>query len=115
MTTPAYYAGDRAPIAVAMTLSTGAVAPASVATVRVLVRLPDGTVRDWQHAPSSTTATTVTVLHPLEAAGADATRAGVCYFEAYFYDAGGGEALGKTTESSFTIGESRIAWPDPLP
>lgn len=114
MTTPAYYAGDRAPIAVAMTLSTGDVAPASVATVRVLVRLPDGTVRDWQHAPSSTTATSVSIVHPLEATGADATRAGTAYYEAYFYGVGGGEALGKTVESSFAIGESRIPWPDPL-
>jgi hypothetical protein len=114
MTTPAYYAGDRAPIAVAMTLSTGAVAPASVATVRVLVRLPDGTVRDWQHAPSSSTSTSVSIVHPLEATGADATRAGVAFFEAYFYGGGGGEALGKTNESTFQIGESRIPWPAPL-
>lgn len=114
MTAPAYYAGDRTPIAVSLTLSTGNVAPASVATVRVLVRLPDDTFRDWQHAPSSSTGSTVTVVHPLAADGADATQAGRAFFEAYFYGSGGGEALGKTVEQSFSIGESRIPWPAPL-
>ena len=110
----AYSVGDRSPIAVAFDLSTGPVAPASVATVRVLVRLPDGTMRDWQHAPSSTTSTTVSIVHALDSEGADSPSAGTAWYEAYFYGVGGGEALWKTPEQPFAIGESRIAWPDPL-
>jgi len=108
--TPTYYAEDRAPLTVELVITTGTIAPASVVSAVVKVRLPNALVRTWTLTPTATTATTLTVVHTLEAAGLDAPAAGTAYWESYLYGSGD-VLLGKTPEQSFEIGESRIPWP----
>lgn len=99
-------AGDRAPKAIRITISTGPVNGTLVASVRLRVLNPrSGTQQTWGPlTPSSATTTSVVVTYVLEADGSSVPNVASYPVAAWLYD-GAGAVLDVTEQGSLPVGE----------
>lgn len=105
------YAGDKGPAkTIAITIATGAVPGSTVASVRIRVRLPDGTEAEWIPSVIASTATSVTCAYALASDGSSVPLEGTYFVRAWGYDSGGALIL-DTDEAVLRVSPSRHTWP----
>ena len=104
------YVGDRAPLAVPITITTSDVNGTQVVSVRLVIRSSAGE-QEWTMTPASTTATSVSCVHALASDGSDLPAVGAYHGRAFLYDSGS-TLLGVTLEQHlFTVERSNVSWP----
>ena len=102
--------GDRAPTAVSVPITTGAVNGTTVTRVRLRVRYPDGTFLDKDLTPSSSTTTSVTCSWLLASDGGDLPQHGPHLAGAFLYGAADAY-LGDAHDVLFHVDPRKIPFP----